>query len=90
MRSETKFQEATKIRAHAVVLKLILSALFICKSTTTDDGYALSASPGETKRIFGRTVDGICYGTVLVLENNREYEVTTSDRGCSCGITSQA
>ena len=43
-----------------------------------DVDIASSSYPEETKRIFERTVDvGIEHGTVLVLENNREYEVTT-------------
>ena len=43
-----------------------------------DVDIASSSYPEETKQIFGRTVDvGIEHGTVLVLENNREYEVTT-------------
>lgn len=43
-----------------------------------DVDIASSSYPEETKRIFDRTVDvGIEHGTVLVLENNREYEVTT-------------
>ena len=34
--------------------------------------------PEETKAIFDRTVDvGIEHGTVLVLENGQEYEITT-------------
>lgn len=37
-----------------------------------------SSYPEETKRIFERTIDvGIEHGTVLVLEDNHEYEVTT-------------
>ena len=43
-----------------------------------DVDIASSSYPEETKRIFDRTVDvGIEHGTVLVLENNHEYEVTT-------------
>lgn len=43
-----------------------------------DVDIASSSYPEETKRIFDRTVDiGIEHGTVLVLENHREYEVTT-------------
>lgn len=43
-----------------------------------DVDIASSSYPEETKCIFDRTVDvGIEHGTVLVLENNREYEVTT-------------
>ena len=43
-----------------------------------DVDIASSSYPEETKRIFDRTVDvGIEHGTVLVLENSREYEVTT-------------
>lgn len=43
-----------------------------------DVDIATSSYPEETKRIFHRTVDvGIEHGTVLVLENGGEYEVTT-------------
>ena len=43
-----------------------------------DVDIASSSYPEETKRLFDRTVDvGIEHGTVLVLENRREYEVTT-------------
>ncbi|MGT2893271.1 CCA tRNA nucleotidyltransferase [Streptococcus downei] len=43
-----------------------------------DVDIATSSYPQETKAIFERTVDiGIEHGTVLVLENGREYEVTT-------------
>ncbi|EHI74530.1 tRNA CCA-pyrophosphorylase [Streptococcus criceti] len=43
-----------------------------------DVDIATSSYPQETKRIFERTVDiGIEHGTVLVLENGGEYEVTT-------------
>ena len=39
---------------------------------------ATSSYPEETKQIFSRTVDiGIEHGTVLVLEGEEEYEVTT-------------
>ena len=42
------------------------------------EGLTLSSYPEETKQIFERTVDiGIEHGTVLVLENGGEYEVTT-------------
>ncbi|MGT2928741.1 CCA tRNA nucleotidyltransferase [Streptococcus dentasini] len=43
-----------------------------------DVDIATSSYPQETKEIFDRTVDiGIEHGTVLVLENGGEYEVTT-------------
>lgn len=43
-----------------------------------DVDIATSSYPEETKSIFHRTVDiGIEHGTVLVLENQSEYEVTT-------------
>ncbi|MBP2619855.1 CCA tRNA nucleotidyltransferase [Streptococcus panodentis] len=43
-----------------------------------DVDIASSAYPEEIKKIFPRTIDvGIEHGTVLVLENNGEYEVTT-------------
>ncbi|KXT78843.1 CCA tRNA nucleotidyltransferase [Streptococcus sp. DD13] len=43
-----------------------------------DVDIATSAYPQEIKMIFKRTVDiGIDHGTVLVLENGGEYEVTT-------------
>ncbi|WP_159583795.1 CCA tRNA nucleotidyltransferase [Streptococcus halichoeri] len=43
-----------------------------------DVDIATSSYPHETKQLFARTVDiGIEHGTVLVLENNHEYEITT-------------
>lgn len=43
-----------------------------------DVDIASSSYPEETKTLFSRTVDiGIEHGTVLVLENGGEYEVTT-------------
>lgn len=43
-----------------------------------DVDIATSSYPEETKTIFTRTVDvGIEHGTVLVLENGSEYEITT-------------
>lgn len=43
-----------------------------------DVDIATSSYPEETKQIFNRTIDiGIEHGTVLVLENNEEYEITT-------------
>ena len=43
-----------------------------------DVDIASSSYPEETKKIFPRTVDiGIEHGTVLVLENGHDYEVTT-------------
>src|SRR5699024_7680797 len=43
-----------------------------------DVDIATSAYPEETKTIFARTIDiGIEHGTVLVLEDSGEYEITT-------------
>ncbi|HFH9837747.1 TPA: CCA tRNA nucleotidyltransferase [Streptococcus suis] len=43
-----------------------------------DVDIATSSYPQETKQIFPRTIDvGIEHGTVLVLEGNKEYEITT-------------
>ena len=43
-----------------------------------DVDIATSSYPEETKRIFSRTADiGIEHGTVLVLDGDEEYEVTT-------------
>lgn len=43
-----------------------------------DVDIATSSYPEETKKIFNRTIDiGIEHGTVLVLEGNNEYEITT-------------
>lgn len=43
-----------------------------------DVDIAASCYPEETKAIFSRTIDvGIEHGTVLVLENGSEYEITT-------------
>lgn len=43
-----------------------------------DVDIASSSYPEETKDIFERTIDvGIEHGTVLVLENHQEYEITT-------------
>ena len=43
-----------------------------------DVDIASSSYPEETKAIFERTIDvGIEHGTVLVLENHQEYEITT-------------
>ncbi|GFH43161.1 CCA-adding enzyme [Lactococcus hodotermopsidis] len=46
--------------------------------TIHDVDIATSSYPAETKQIFDHTIDiGIEHGTVLVLENGGEYEVTT-------------
>lgn len=46
--------------------------------TINDVDIATSAYPEEVKAIFHRTIDlGIEHGTVLVLEEGREYEITT-------------
>lgn len=43
-----------------------------------DVDIATSSYPQETKQIFPRTFDvGIEHGTVLVLEGQKEYEITT-------------
>ncbi len=50
----------------------------LLKRPIHDVDIATSSYPQETKAIFERTVDiGIEHGTVLVLENGGEYEVTT-------------
>lgn len=50
----------------------------LLKRPIHDVDIASSAYPEETKAIFDRTVDvGIEHGTVLVLENGQEYEITT-------------
>lgn len=50
----------------------------LLKRPIHDVDIATSSYPEETKKIFNRTVDiGIEHGTVLVLENGGEYEVTT-------------
>ncbi|MCR8846919.1 CCA tRNA nucleotidyltransferase [Rossellomorea sp. SC111] len=46
--------------------------------TINDVDIATSAYPEEVKAVFHRTIDiGIEHGTVLVLEEGREYEITT-------------
>jgi tRNA nucleotidyltransferase (CCA-adding enzyme) len=51
---------------------------FLLKREINDVDIATSATPAEVKKIFSKTVDiGIEHGTVLVLFNNREYEITT-------------
>ncbi|MFI8688415.1 CCA tRNA nucleotidyltransferase [Rossellomorea sp. NPDC077527] len=51
---------------------------FILGRTINDVDIATSAYPEEVKRIFQKTIDiGIDHGTVLVLEGEREYEITT-------------
>ena len=43
-----------------------------------DVDIATSAFPEEIKQLFPKTIDiGIEHGTVLVLENNEQYEITT-------------
>lgn len=43
-----------------------------------DVDIATSATPDELKKIFSRTVDvGIEHGTILVIEDDRNYEITT-------------
>lgn len=51
---------------------------FLLKREINDVDIATSATPAEVKKIFSKTVDiGIEHGTVLVLFNNTEYEITT-------------
>lgn len=51
---------------------------FLLSKPISDVDIATSATPVEVKRIFPKTVDiGIEHGTVLVLENNESYEITT-------------
>ncbi|MEH6953278.1 CCA tRNA nucleotidyltransferase [Neobacillus drentensis] len=51
---------------------------FLLNREINDVDIATSATPDEVKRIFPKTVDiGIEHGTVLVLVNNGEYEITT-------------
>lgn len=54
-----------------------------------DVDIATSSYPEETKQIFPRTADiGIEHGTVLVLDGDEEYEVTTfRTEGCLCGLS---
>ncbi|PFA70055.1 CCA tRNA nucleotidyltransferase [Bacillus sp. AFS015802] len=50
----------------------------ILKRLINDVDIATSAYPQEVKEIFHKTVDvGIEHGTILVLEEGREYEITT-------------
>ncbi|MED4228791.1 CCA tRNA nucleotidyltransferase [Neobacillus cucumis] len=51
---------------------------YLLKRSISDVDIATSATPYEVKEIFPRTVDiGIEHGTVLVLFQNKSYEVTT-------------
>ncbi|PFO02435.1 CCA tRNA nucleotidyltransferase [Bacillus sp. AFS076308] len=51
---------------------------YLLNRPISDVDIATSATPNEVKEIFSRTVDiGIEHGTVLVLYQNRSYEVTT-------------
>ncbi len=51
---------------------------YLLKRNINDVDIATSAFPEEIKQIFSRTVDiGIEHGTVLVIENGKEYEITT-------------
>ncbi|MGV3465804.1 MAG: CCA tRNA nucleotidyltransferase [Heyndrickxia sp.] len=50
----------------------------LLKRTISDVDIATSATPDEIKNIFDRTVDvGIEHGTVLVLHQDKRYEITT-------------
>ena len=87
MRLETlpsEFQEALpvleKIKAAGFEANFVGGSVrdALLKRPIHDVDIASSSYPEETKRIFDRTVDlGIEHGTVLVLDNNREYEETT-------------
>ncbi|MEI2665676.1 CCA tRNA nucleotidyltransferase [Rossellomorea sp. LJF3] len=51
---------------------------YLLRRTINDVDIATSAYPEEVKMIFRKTIDiGIEHGTVLVLEEGREYEITT-------------
>ncbi|MEH7109316.1 CCA tRNA nucleotidyltransferase [Bacillus sp. JJ1764] len=51
---------------------------YLLNKQISDVDIATSATPEEVKRIFRKTVDvGIEHGTVLVLHNQRSYEITT-------------
>ncbi|WP_406686850.1 CCA tRNA nucleotidyltransferase [Rossellomorea vietnamensis] len=51
---------------------------YLLGRTINDVDIATSAYPEEVKAVFRKTVDiGIEHGTVLVLEEGREYEITT-------------
>jgi tRNA nucleotidyltransferase (CCA-adding enzyme) len=51
---------------------------FLLNREINDVDIATAATPAEVKKIFPKTVDiGIEHGTVLVLFNNGEYEITT-------------
>lgn len=51
---------------------------YLLNQPISDVDIATSAFPSEVKAVFSRTVDiGIEHGTVLVLWNSEEYEVTT-------------
>ncbi len=48
------------------------------KQKIDDVDIATSAFPEEIKQLFPKTIDiGIEHGTVLVLENDEQYEITT-------------
>lgn len=51
---------------------------YLLNRSISDVDIATSATPSEVKEIFPRTVDiGIEHGTVLVLFQNKSYEITT-------------
>ena len=51
---------------------------YLLNRSISDVDIATSATPNEVKEIFPRTVDiGIEHGTVLVLFQNKSYEITT-------------
>jgi tRNA nucleotidyltransferase (CCA-adding enzyme) len=51
---------------------------YLLNRSISDVDIATSATPYEVKEIFSRTVDiGIEHGTVLVLFQNKSYEITT-------------
>ena len=64
-----------------VLRPILLEVLFrdaLLNRPIHDVDIATSSYPEETKQIFPRTADiGIEHGTVLVLDGDEEYEVTT-------------
>lgn len=51
---------------------------FLLKNPINDVDIATSATPNEVKKTFPKTVDiGIDHGTILVLFQNKSYEITT-------------
>ncbi len=79
----SEFQKALPVleKLKKQALRLILLGLCsrcLLHSPIHDVDIATSSYPEETKQIFPRTADiGIEHGTVLVLDGDEEYEVTT-------------